>query len=75
MQLIPEDFRDRNIPCRYIPLNESGETIESFYLTGTQEEQESAVAHWLKTTIQSWSETHLDDCRVRDLHRSRWTSP
>lgn len=51
MQLIPEDLRDRNIPCRYIPLNESGETVESFYLTGTQEEQETAVAHWLKITI------------------------
>jgi hypothetical protein len=51
MQLIPEDLRDKKIPCRYIPLNESGETIDSFYRTGTQEEQETAVAHWLRTTI------------------------
>jgi hypothetical protein len=32
-------------------LNESRETIDSFYRTGTQEELETAVAHWLKTTI------------------------
>ena len=51
MQLIPEDLRDMKIPCRYIPLNENGETIDSFYRTGTQEEQETAVAHWLRTTI------------------------
>jgi len=51
MQLIPEDLQDKKIPCRYIPLNESGETIDSFYRTGTQEEQETAVAHWLRTTI------------------------
>ncbi len=51
MQLIPEDLRDNRVPCRHIPLNESGETIDSFDRTGTQEEQETAVAHWLRTTI------------------------
>jgi hypothetical protein len=51
MQLIPEDQRDKKIPCRYIPLNVEGETIDSFYRTGTQEEMETAVARWLRTTI------------------------
>lgn len=51
MQLIPEDLRDKKISCRYIPLSESGETIDSFYRTGTQEELETAVGQWLKTTI------------------------
>ena len=51
MQLIPEDSRSKKIPCRHIPLNEQGETIDFFYCTGTQEEMETAVARWLKTTI------------------------
>jgi len=51
MQLIPENRRDNKIPCRFIPLNEYGETIESFYHSGTQEELETAVAQWLKGAI------------------------
>jgi len=50
-QLIPEDSRSETVPCRYIPLNEQGETVDSFYRTGTHEELEAAVAQWLKTTI------------------------
>ena len=51
IQLAPEDRRGNKIPCRYIPLSESGETIDSFYRTGTQEELQAAVAGWLKSTI------------------------
>ncbi|HYL62670.1 MAG TPA: hypothetical protein VE077_08610 [Candidatus Methylomirabilis sp.] len=51
MQLVPENAQSRKVPCRYIPLNELGETIDSFYRTGTQEELEAAVVQWLKTTI------------------------
>jgi hypothetical protein len=51
MQLTPEDQRDEKIPCRYIPLSENGETIDSFYRTGTQEELEIVVGRWLKATI------------------------
>jgi hypothetical protein len=51
MPLIPEDRRDTKIPCRYIRLSQYGETIDSFYRTGTQEELEAAVAQWLKNTI------------------------
>ena len=50
-QLIPEDRRDNKIPCRYIPLSENGETIDSFYRAGTREELEAAVERWLKSTI------------------------
>jgi hypothetical protein len=51
MQLVPEDLRSKKIPCRYIPLSECGETVDSFYRTGTQEELEVVVAQWLRTTI------------------------
>lgn len=65
MQLTPEDRRDKKIPCRYIPLNENGETIDSFYCTGTQEELEVAVAQWLKSTI-----TRLEREKVEGIRNS-----
>lgn len=51
-QLVPEDLQQKKIPCRYIPLNERGETIDSFYRFGTQEELESELGRWLKAAIE-----------------------
>ena len=51
-QLAPEDMQRMKFPCRYIALNERGETIDSFYRFGTQEELETELRHWLKGTIE-----------------------
>lgn len=51
MQFVPENLRDKKIPCRFIALTEQGETIDFFYRTGTQEELEAALGRWLKTAI------------------------
>jgi hypothetical protein len=51
MQVIPPERRKKNIPCRYIPLNEQGETIDSFYRYGTRDELEAALRRWLRSTI------------------------
>jgi hypothetical protein len=56
MQLVPENLRDKKIPCRYIPLNERGETIDSFYRSGTRSELEDAFGHWLRATIHTLEE-------------------
>jgi hypothetical protein len=50
-QLIPQNVQDEKIPCRFIPLNERGETLDSLYRSDTREEIESAVAEWLKKTM------------------------
>lgn len=52
MQLVPVDAAKRKIPCRLIPLNERGETIDSFYQSGTAEELELALGEWLRSTIK-----------------------
>jgi len=57
MQLVPPDQRGTKIPCRHIPLTKEGETLECFYRCGTQEEIESAMQHWLRSTIDQ-IETH-----------------
>src|SRR5208282_2912366 len=51
MQVTPEDQQGKKVPCRYIPLNDKGETIDSFYRFGTRDELETAVRKWLRTTI------------------------
>jgi len=52
MRLVPHSAHARKVPCRYIPLNASGETIDSLCRTAAQEELEAAVTQWLKTTIE-----------------------
>ncbi|HET9802465.1 MAG TPA: hypothetical protein VFP96_04470 [Candidatus Acidoferrum sp.] len=51
MQFVPAESKARRAPCRHIPMNEQGETIDAFYRSGTQEELEKAVVAWLKRTI------------------------
>lgn len=51
MQLVPSECRENKIPCRHIPLNDRGETVDSFYRTGTQLELNKALIEWLKQTI------------------------
>ena len=46
-QLVPSEFRKKDVPCRFIPLNDKGQTIESLYRTGTQAEIEEALRDWL----------------------------
>lgn len=51
MQLVPEADRRNAIPCRFIPLDESGETLDSLYRSGNQHEIEEAMRGWLRATI------------------------
>jgi hypothetical protein len=78
MQLVPEDFRSEKIPCRHIPLSERGETVDSFYRTGTQEELEVAVAQWLRTTIARLEREKAEGLRASEhpeVHvRARFTT-
>ena len=51
MQFVHGEAKEKRAPCRHIPINEQGETIDSFYRSGTPEELEAAVIAWLKRTI------------------------
>jgi hypothetical protein len=52
MRFVPEECRSEPVPCRYIPLNDASETVDSLYRTGTQEELERALRNWLMSTIK-----------------------
>jgi len=52
MHFVPPDCRDERIPCRHIPLNDAGYTLDTFYRLGTFEEAEAAVRDWLQKRIR-----------------------
>jgi hypothetical protein len=49
--LVPEEHLLERFPCRHIPLNEKGETLDSLYHVSSQEKVESAVARWLRAKV------------------------
>ena len=51
MKFVPDELQKENSPCRFIPLNENGQTIDYFYRCGTQLEMEEALAGWLRSQI------------------------
>jgi hypothetical protein len=56
MQLVPPERRSEKIPCRHIPFNGSGETLDSLYRYSDQNETEETVGNWLRATIQRLEE-------------------
>jgi hypothetical protein len=50
-QLVPPEFRAAKTPCRHIPLNEAGETLDLLYRYDNQPELEDSVGNWLRATI------------------------
>lgn len=52
MMLVPAESRKERYPCRHIPLNDQGETVDSLYRSATQEELETTVIDWLKEEIR-----------------------
>ena len=51
MKFVPRELRGESSPCRFIALNEKGQTIDYFYRCGTQLELEEALAGWLRGKI------------------------
>ena len=70
MHLVPLENRSTKLPCRHIPLNASGETLDSLYRYSTQCETEETVGEWLRATIQRLEEERQAIQRDRNKHRS-----
>lgn len=59
MHLVPPDRRFEKIPCRHIPFDADGETLDSLYRYSDQNEIEETVENWLRATIQRLEEERL----------------
>ncbi len=66
MQLVPPEFRSGKHPCRHIPLNAAGETLDSLYRHADDQEIEEAVRKWLQVTI-----AHLEEQGKTQLQADR----
>jgi hypothetical protein len=51
MQLVPTEHRSEKFPCQHIPLDASGQTLDSLYRQCDQQEVEETVGKWLRATI------------------------
>ncbi len=51
MRFVPPERRSERIPCRHIPLNASGATLDSLYRYSDRRGVEEAVGNWLRCTI------------------------
>jgi hypothetical protein len=51
VQFVPPDAREQDVPCRFIPLDDQGQTVDSLYRAGTQQETEEALRDWLRREI------------------------
>lgn len=51
MEFVPNGCKQERFPCRHIPLDHSGQTLDSLYRTATEEEAYAMAADWLKKTI------------------------
>jgi len=51
IEFVPKGSRQERFPCRQIPLDESGQTLDFLYRTGTEEEAHGIVSDWLRATI------------------------
>jgi hypothetical protein len=49
--LVPSDCLGERFPCRHIPLNDMGFTIDTYTRLSTFEETETAVCTWLRKKI------------------------
>jgi hypothetical protein len=49
--LVPADCLGEQFPCRHIPLNVAGFTVDTYYRLGTFEEAEAATRTWLQKII------------------------
>jgi hypothetical protein len=56
MDFVPFEEQHEAIPCRHIPLDEKGETIESLYRAGGNEKVEPVLRIWLVKKIQEFEQ-------------------
>ena len=52
LEFVPQESRHEAVPCRHIPLNELGTTLQTLYRTGTYEEMRETLREWLLRTIK-----------------------
>jgi len=64
MQFVPAERQSEQIPCRHVPLDAAGQTLDTLYTYGTELEIEEALETWLKSTIHRLEQEHSNADRA-----------
>ena len=51
MEFVPQEFRNTTDPCRFIALNERGDSIDTLEAAGQRGKVEAALLGWIRKTI------------------------
>lgn len=51
IDFVPDDKRSEEMPCHFIPLNESGDTVDDLDMQGNQSKMEEALKQWMRRKI------------------------
>ena len=51
IDFVPEGKRNELMPCHFIPLTESGDTVEDLEIEGNQAKMEEALKQWMRRKI------------------------
>jgi hypothetical protein len=75
MRFVPEERKNENVPCWFIPLSAQGDTIDYHSRCGTQIELEEALGGWLRRMIEKIENEHTVSVqpqpRVEDVKVAR----
>jgi len=52
IDFVPEAKRAERVPCHFIPLTDSGETVEDLDAEGNQAKMEEALKQWMRRKIR-----------------------
>lgn len=65
MRFVPEKYRSEAAPCRYIPLNASGQTLETLYrIAPRRDEIEENLRTWLLSAISGLESGESEEQRA-----------
>ena len=70
IDLVPAEHRSSAVPCRHIPLNAAGETLDSLYRYADRHEVEKTVVRWLEDTIESLEEERAASSKTKNQQPS-----
>src|SRR5918912_3009779 len=63
IDFVPPDKRDETIPCHHIPLDRTGETVETLEMEDNQQKLEATLKEWLRAKIREME----DERALREL--------
>jgi len=62
IDFVPSEERGQTVPCHHIPLNETGDTVETLETEENQQKMEESVKKWLRLRIE-----HIEQERAKQL--------